>query len=356
MNPAWRRRSMRLAVLAALFGLTGWSILRSEALDQADAAYVGARNATGLANALRLALDHLDRRPWSRPAARIAALCYSRLDFPDAAEPYYQKAQADSSEDLHVRAYAILRANRREQAIAAYNAILAHWPEDVRALRLLGGLYLSRSQWPHALAIGERLARLSGGEVLGHHLAGMANHYLDDLEPAVAEFRRVLAIDPQLSNLPEETRPALWNALARDLIELGRFEDAREVLDAALAQADSATLRTFLAQAHRRGGHRAEAERELDRAIELDPRLAAAWLERGRIALDDRRPADALAPLERANALAPTAPEPLFSLAAAYRQLGKREQAAVLQTRSNALRARAKLPARGMGARSEARP
>ncbi len=62
------------------------------------------------------------------------ALCLSRLDFPDEAERYYQKAGPVDVKHANVRAYAILRANRREDAIAALQAILKRDPRDLRRL------------------------------------------------------------------------------------------------------------------------------------------------------------------------------------------------------------------------------
>ena len=59
----------------------------------------------------------------------MAALCLSRLDFADSAEPYYRRAGRLSRDDLHVRAYGLVRANRRLQAEAAHRQILEQWPE-----------------------------------------------------------------------------------------------------------------------------------------------------------------------------------------------------------------------------------
>jgi len=80
-----RRRRLPLfaATTFVLAILTAWNVTRSDALDRAEHAY----NRVDLPGCLGLALDHLDRRPWSREAARLAALCLSRLDFADRAAP-----------------------------------------------------------------------------------------------------------------------------------------------------------------------------------------------------------------------------------------------------------------------------
>ncbi len=57
--------------------------------------------------ALQHALDVLDNHPGHGEAARLAALCFSQLDYGAQAEPYYRIARAAGPmrlEDLHVRA------------------------------------------------------------------------------------------------------------------------------------------------------------------------------------------------------------------------------------------------------------
>ncbi len=83
-------RGKAAALLLGLSALTAWNVTRSEALE--DARRADARG--DHVHALQAALDYLDRRPWSRAAALIAARSFSLLDRPDAAEPYYQRAGA----------------------------------------------------------------------------------------------------------------------------------------------------------------------------------------------------------------------------------------------------------------------
>src|SRR5581483_8054984 len=86
--PRWRPLLLVGLMLAGLGGLTGWNLTRSSALDEARRAYAR----VDLYAALQHALDHLDRQPWSREAALVAANCLSRLDYSDQAEAYYQRA------------------------------------------------------------------------------------------------------------------------------------------------------------------------------------------------------------------------------------------------------------------------
>jgi tetratricopeptide (TPR) repeat protein len=68
------------------------------------------------------------------------------------------------------------------------------------------------------------------------------------------------------------------------------------------------------------------AEAEARRSIALDDRNAKAQLILGRILLQQRRDADALAPLERAVAINPINPAPLLALKQACHRLGRTEE------------------------------
>ena len=73
---------------------------------------------------LQHALDHLERRPWSRDAALLAGRCLSRLDYADQAEPYYRRAGRLLLQDQQVRAYGLVRGPHPELAIPAYREII----------------------------------------------------------------------------------------------------------------------------------------------------------------------------------------------------------------------------------------
>ena len=66
-----------------------------------------------LTTCLRYSLDHLERRPWSREAALLAARCLSRLDFADAAEPHYERTGELDLNDLQIRAFGLVQGNHR---------------------------------------------------------------------------------------------------------------------------------------------------------------------------------------------------------------------------------------------------
>src|SRR5437879_1406625 len=94
-----------LVLLVGLLALTAWNVTRSAALAQARQTYARGE----LIPCLEHALDHLQRRPWSREAALLAARCLSRLDYASEAEVYYERAGRLSLSDSQIRAYGLAR-------------------------------------------------------------------------------------------------------------------------------------------------------------------------------------------------------------------------------------------------------
>ena len=118
---------------------------------------------------------------------------------PDEAEEFYRKATPLDLEDLHIRAYALVLANRREPAIRAYRDILDRRPDDVLALSRMAAVLISESRWAEVLDVGRRLIQIPDGAVIGHTLTGVVHHNTRDPELAVFAFDRVVALDPRSS-------------------------------------------------------------------------------------------------------------------------------------------------------------
>ena len=247
-QPSKRSLSGRRLVLIGLFwasltGLTWWNATHSPSLTRSREA-----ERTGkFAVAVRESIGHLRWRPWSQEAARRAGRCLSRLDFADEAEPYYSRALRLSREDQHIRAYGLVRANQRDRALAAYDAILERDPTDVTALQLKAGVLLSMSRWTDVVTAGQKLAEIPEGPVevlkpitagedwalwpsklpsaavVGYTLQGLGHHDNQDSEPAVDAFERVLELDPELDGLPI-SRSMFWSILTSELLGLGRAD------------------------------------------------------------------------------------------------------------------------------------
>lgn len=344
---------VRALVFAGLLIVTVWNHSRGEALGEARAAYGRGDYVTGL----RRACDHLDRSPWSREAARVAALCLSRLDFPAAAEPYYRKAGTLEVEDLHVRAYGLVRGNRRREAEEAYRQILLRRPEDPLALRRLGAELITMTRWREALEVAERLARTPDGEVDGLAMIGAIQHH-DDKAMAAAAYKRVLQIDPKLERLPKDRgfRRVFWTQLTDELLSIGQPEEARRFLEQAPPEDRGPNLSWLLGRVYYQEGNFDQADHHWTEAVQSDEKLIDAWIDLGRLALGRNLPARAVVALERAAALDPKAYVPAYHLAQAYQRIGKDELAARYRAKVELLRSEAPSALIGTAATSSTEP
>jgi tetratricopeptide (TPR) repeat protein len=321
----FRRRPQKLGLVIFLIGLlsvTGWNVTRSSAVIEARRAYLRGDLAVGLA----LALDHLDRQPWSGEAALLAANCLSRLDYSGQAEAYYRRAGNLGLNAAQVRAYALARGPQPELAIPAYNEILARSPENVSAMRRLAAVLLAQNGGEELLKLAERLEQISGGAVIGSTLRGVVYHNDKIPQQAAAAFERVLELDPELREMPLP-RNLFWSQLADDLVSSGRIDDARHYLTKALSNAPDASLLNILGQTYFLQGMLDEANRCFREAAELATTDHLAYMNLARVAIQRHEQEEALKQLNRARGLAPRRYSVLYTLASVYRQLGRKAEA-----------------------------
>ncbi len=321
----WRRWGAVASgiVVVGLAAAFARSELYPAELAEADAAY--RRNDLG--TALRLAEGYLARRPANRRAALIAARCLSRTGQLDQAETDYQKAAPLSVDDQHIRAFAFVLNNRRDQAIRAYREILEHDPEDVLAMSRLAAVLISESRWSDVLEISERLIKIPAGAVIGHALGGVVHHNTGDSELAVFAFSRVLALDPELKQMPLKPRSMFWTEYGHNLLMVSCWAEARRCLNHALEEGNDAKVADLLGQSYFLEGDFDEAERWWRLALSWDPDRYGTWWRIGKLELLRGRAAEALEPLHRSTSLAPKAGGPLYSLVLAYRLLGRNAEA-----------------------------
>lgn len=360
----------RSAVLLGLIALTAWNFTRSDRLEEALTAEARGDDPT----ALKLALAHHDRRPWSAAADRLAARCLSRLDFAERAEPYYRRARGlDHADRLH-RAYGFTRANLRERAVEAYRELLTMVPGDVATLRLLGGVLLSQSRWPELVPVAEQLIatppgpvvaltpqltdeghwrlkplRLEAPRALGYTLLATAQSNLENPNSAAEAYLKVLELDPQLRTMPLP-RAIFCKDLADVLLRSGRSADVIGIVEPLADELNNTSIYLILGQAHFTQSNFDDARRYWERASALDPTDPYAWRNLGRLELQTNRPAEAVKLLEKSLALRPTSYETNYSLGLAYRRLGKPAESQKYLDAAAAIRRKLPPAQGGMGA------
>jgi tetratricopeptide (TPR) repeat protein len=313
----WRGFLLGGIALASLVILTAWNLTRSDALIEARQAYKRG-DAT---HCLQSALDHLDRQPWSREAALHAARSLSLLDYATEAEPYYRRAGAMELNDLQIRAYGLVRGNYREDAIQAYEEILARWPENVTALRRLAAVQLSQNNYQQLLTLSQRLDQVPNGAAVGATLRGVIAHNEREFEQAVASFERVVELDPDLQEMPLP-RGLFWSQFAEDLMSCGRYEQTARYLAKALESGPDALLMVLLGRAYFQQGKLDEAERCFHDAAEWNPKDYGPHLDLGKLDLQRKSYSSALNHLERALAISPRQTDVLYVLARVHHLLG----------------------------------
>jgi protein O-GlcNAc transferase len=157
----------------------------------------------------------------------------------------------------------LFRADRRDEARAAVEAVLALQPDHPAALNLLGVLHRQRGDFAHARGCLERAAALDGSNETAW--INLGNVYLDmeQADAAVEAYTRGLSAAPERT----DTLRLLGNALAR----AGRDAAAMVRLDAAVAATDGIAALRDRARANFIAGRIDAALADLDAALVAYP-------------------------------------------------------------------------------------
>ncbi|WP_435010350.1 tetratricopeptide repeat protein [Tundrisphaera lichenicola] len=271
--------------------------------------------------ALRLAKDHLRRWPGDRSALLMAARAATRSGQPEKAETYYQKAGRLSLDDLHDRAFGLIRLKQVDQAAQIYREILADHPDDALSIKRLAAILMDQLKYKEIPDLAARLIRVPGEEVAGQTLAGISAHVRKDFDQAAIAFGRVLELDPELRSMPLPSS-MFWNHLAIDLMAQGRNAEARAHLTRALEHSSDAGLQELLGQTYYHEGQVDEAEHCWRMALDRDPDSIDTLLDLGGLELKRSRAAEAITLLSRATRLSPGSVEAFHNLGMACKMAG----------------------------------
>jgi len=275
----------------------------------------------------------------------LLALCLSELGQYKEALPGLGKAFKQTADDplrrlagLQLqRAYTQLEQDAKAAEIALQLTRL--YPTDPEVLYHSGRLLSN-----YAYLMTMKLARLAPESPWTHQAAGEANESQGLYDPAIREYRAVLAADPRRPGIhfrigrtllaraaatPEEGAAAAFRAEA-----VNEFEQER-ALDPA-----NATAAYELGEIHRRAGDLEEARKLFEAAVEHYPDFEQAQLGLGRVLLATGKLEPALAHLRKAIALDPENDVSYYQLSRAYQALGNAAGQQDALTKSRALRAK----------------
>ena len=250
--------------------------LRMGQLDEIRAALHGERSRAYNRAALRLIEAELKepRRQTPGLLAIVIEVALRAGNF-DAACRWYEVWQALAVEGRHGHHRPRLvtmeiwrqRANSGRQRIAK-GALLFHLKEYALAIQCL----------TQGLATSLR-------DVRGWRLLGTACNETGSYRDALVAFQQVCALKPQDANA--------WREVAEAALRSREYNLALATLDAAPRLSKESARVAFLRGAALFGLRRfSQANRQFDRAIELDPRLAVAWWNKGLCLVQMGREAD----------------------------------------------------------------
>jgi tetratricopeptide (TPR) repeat protein len=159
---------------------------------------------------------------------------------------------------------------------------LALDPDNLEARYYLGRVYFTQNLFANAIEEFQTVLRRDPRHVKAQNNLGQALEGRNEIEGAMAAYRRAIEIDrdsPKPSELP------LLN-LGKLLLQRDEMSEALSLLQRAAAiNPASAPVRFQLGKAYIRLGRTAEAEKELVRACTLDPRDRGAHYQLGRLYL-----------------------------------------------------------------------
>lgn len=253
----------------------------------------------------------------------------------EASESYQRAvAAADGSPvTALVAARALLQLGQVAEARSL--ATLARGGDPAAAAALAVDLDLAGGDLDAAL----QELRRGGGGVPGRPGASQAPAGMALAAPVLAAQQRAVGMAlveagrseealPLLEPLAGGGDPALLDALAMALGDGGRDAEAAAVAGRVLAAAPrDARARLVLGTVALRREQVAEARRQLQAAVELDPRLAVAWNTLGVARMRLEGPGAALAAWRRAVEIAPDYWEALFNVGLASAEVGRRGEA-----------------------------
>jgi len=213
--------------------------------------------------------------------------------------------------------------------------VLSEEPDHIDAHRGLAAISFEMGQWNRAIAHLEQVIRLDPGDARPHRLLAEILRDSSDMQGAITEYGDALRLGTGLSDVArEQSRFELCEAL----IEMARFEEALNVLDAGgPADSEAPYMRAIRIEVFRGLGRKAEALALVEAALAANPE-APFYRLRGQLYLDDGDATKAVPLLEQAAQLSTNHYQSHFLLGTAYSAVGRKADADRVNARAEEIR------------------
>lgn len=237
--------------------------------------------------ALALAEYYLDLHPTSGRAESARARALVGLGKGKEAGAIYERVGAATADDLVAWARSYMLREEWSRAAAILEQVLRIRPDDADALYEIATCRTRLGLLAEAAEAAERYAALPGCRARGDVLLGAIRADANDPDAAALAYERALVVAPDAAGLqvpPEE----FFEQYATVLMNIGRDDEAKRLLERGLAVRPTATSHHLLGKVLARNGDEEEARRHWITSIELDPsavspreELVSAALARG---------------------------------------------------------------------------
>lgn len=232
----------------------------------------------------------------------------------------FLEKKPDSAQARQLYGLSLVELGRDEEAIIQFEMTLDAAPPDAAVLYSLGLAYLRLGKSGFRATL-ERLAAFPAGRPALHLLQGQAFLRDQEFEQALEELQAAARLNSDL--------PRLHFSLGLAHMKLGHNKEAIVAFENETKRnpQDFPTI-YYLADAREKDGDLDAARRQVEVALKLDSQSPEANGLLGKILFKQGKAAEAVKPLEFASAKKPDDHELRYTLARAYQQLGRREDAA----------------------------
>jgi len=208
---------------------------------------------------------------------------------------------------------------RQIEAQAAWQKVLEIQPDSVEANRWMAASYYDQGAIHDAIHYLERTAKLAPNDPRPHRLLGLINKDYERYDVAIPCYEESLRRGPNQTDV-EEIREELAACQVKQL----KYRDALATLSRC---ADSNPVTVLKAECHYAEGDSAMANQLLDAVLRKEPDNRDALVLRGTLLLEEGKPSDAVATLQRAAQKHPMDYLAHFKLHQAYVKSGDASKA-----------------------------